>query len=81
MALKPSNSSPPSTSTEVSCATQSVHCVREVASVGAVTTLKFLAPASLVRITQRPPKWSASYSTSRARGASRVKACGSAAGA
>ena len=72
--------------TSPSCATQSCHCSREVASLGAVTILKFFAgvpsaPGALVRITHRPPWWSASYSTSRWRGASTVKACGSAAGA
>ncbi|MNM95958.1 hypothetical protein D3C81_1084210 [compost metagenome] len=73
------NSSKPSTSTCGSCATQSFHCVRLVAPSGAVTSLKFFAPSALVRITQRPSKWSASYSTSRSRGASTVKAPGLAA--
>src|SRR3546814_6330310 len=68
------------------CGTRSVHAAREVLPSGAVTSLKLvagvpLASGALVRITQRPPRWSASYSTSRSRGASTVNSRGSAAGA
>lgn len=67
-------------------AIQSFHSLRERAPSGAVTSLKFgaglpSAPGALVRITQRPSRRSASYSTSRSRGASTANSLGLAAGA
>ncbi len=85
MAVKPSNSSKPPMNTSSSWPIHSCHSAREVAPVGAVISLKLAAgvpsgPGALVRITQRPPWWSASYSTSRSRGASTVNSPGAAAG-
>jgi hypothetical protein len=80
-AVKRSNSSKPSRYTATSWPIQSRQSARERESLGAVTSLKLRAPSALVRITQRPPWWSASYSTSRSRGASTANSRGSEAGA
>ena len=54
-----SNSSKPSMLASVRCGRSSVHRARSAgASSGAATSLKLRA-ASLVRITHRPPRWSA----------------------
>ncbi len=68
-----SNGSTPDTNTSARCGTTSFHCVRSptVASV-ASTTRKFFA-CQFVRMTQRPPACSASYSKSRSRGTRIVK--------
>ena len=66
------------------CVTHSCQSAREALPSAAVTSLKLLAglpsaPGAFVRITQRPPWWSALYSTSRSRGASTANSRGSAA--
>src|SRR3546814_8600441 len=61
-AVKPSNRSKSSMNTSSRCGTRSVQSAREVLPSGAVTSLKLVAPSALVRITQRPPRWSASRS-------------------
>jgi len=66
--------------TSSACGTSSFHASRLPSASSATVMMRKFGAFQLVVMTQRPPWWSALYSTSRSRGAITVNSPGSAAG-